>query len=771
MSVLFDIQGVQSPVHGGRGIARYLRELALALARRNPSPVSRYLLNPTLPIPGSLEPLLSTCKVSFLDRPGAGDEIIYHVGSPSELTVSLDGIWPLFARRRGLRLVVTVYDLIPEIFADEYLALTEPRLRYRSRLGLLQQADRILAISDSTAHDVIDTLGISPDRVITVGAGVGELFRPPRSRSLAFDTLQGCFPWLEASFILYTGGNEFRKNIDRLLVAYSALPDSVRRAHQLVIVCEITPDARASFDARLERLRIRERVRFVGFVPDDQLILFYQACGLFVFPSLYEGFGLPVAEALACGAPASVARTSSLIELVRDEAALFDPYETRSIRDAIQRCLAPSLNAKLRQESAGRGLTWDAVADRTATVYADLATRRRCSRPPRKGLAYVSPLPPQRSGVADYSYRLLEALSVLCPCDVYVDGLRSPGKSPTCKVRTLSQLEAIERLSREYDTILYCLGNSEFHADTLAMLRRRPGVVIAHDVRLTGLYAWRCQHRTDSEEQRFPDLVRSMHRSRLPASLGDLGHLSWEESDAYGILMAREAIALSERYIVHSNYAAQIATLDAPIGHEHKIKVMPFAAPDPDCYSRITNSGPPVVATFGHVAAIKQTEKVLEAFLRTPAVHKNAELAIVGPISDGDRVLFERRISASDQRTRVHVTGVVTDWEYRFWLTRAAVAVQLRAASNGESSAAVMECLAAGVPTIVTGLGSARELPDSCVVKVERDISAEALGGEVANLLSDERRRGSLSSDGIAYAREHSFERSAEALLELIESR
>ncbi len=151
-------------------------------------------------------------------------------------------------------------------------------------------------------------------------------------------------------------------------------------------------------------------------------MLLYQAARLFVFPSLYEGFGLPLAEAIACGAPALAARTSSLVELVDDEAALFEPTDPRSIRDAIENALEDEeLLRRLSEKQLHQRHTWAEVARRTASAYDELrgGTRRRVGRSRR--VALVSPLPPQASGIAEYSGRLVKHLVRFCPIDAFVD--------------------------------------------------------------------------------------------------------------------------------------------------------------------------------------------------------------------------------------------------------------------------------------------------------------------------------------------------------------
>ncbi len=167
MSVLLDLQGTQSRVHGERGVARYLAQLAAGLEAHFPDAVDRYLVNPDVASSRALDALPTAERFGSIDAlpPNA---TVYHVGSAFEPDVSLDRLWPGAARR--LRLVVTLYDLIPELFAEHYLADPSVRAWYRARLGLVRHADRVLAISHTTARDAIEHLGLRPERVVVAGA-------------------------------------------------------------------------------------------------------------------------------------------------------------------------------------------------------------------------------------------------------------------------------------------------------------------------------------------------------------------------------------------------------------------------------------------------------------------------------------------------------------------------------------------------------------------------------------------------------------------------
>src|SRR2546421_1226085 len=163
-----------------------------------------YMPNPDLGPPARIEPLLAAGKIAYRGQPGAElpDGGIYHVGSPYELTVPIEHVWPQEALRRHMRLVVTLYDLIPEVFADFYLADPGLRRRYRARQQLVRAADHVVALSRSTADDAADRWDLDPDRITVIGAGVAPWFQPPTARDDALAEARRRVSGLEARFVM-----------------------------------------------------------------------------------------------------------------------------------------------------------------------------------------------------------------------------------------------------------------------------------------------------------------------------------------------------------------------------------------------------------------------------------------------------------------------------------------------------------------------------------------------------------------------------------------
>ena len=359
-----------------------MHELALALGRWHPELEPWFLLNPDLPLTAAIEELAGYGRVEPLEDHGLPADAIYHVPSPLE-PVPLDRLWPPGLRTSAL--VVTLHDLIPAVFPEENMPDPAVQRFYWARLELLRQAERVLSVSQATARDAVRLLGSRPDKISVTGGGVSDDFAPPENRDAARAALGRLQPAIDGEFLLYTGGMDYRKNVGGLLTAYAGLPPEIRNAYKLVIVGRLgLEDQYGPFAGQAEQLGISDRVVFTGYVPEAELVLLYQASTLFVFPSLYEGFGLPVVEALACGAPAIAGRNSSLVELVEQEEALFDPADASSIRTALIRALTDEkLLERLRRPGVREQFSWRRIAERTAAAYEEVARLHRQRRPSR----------------------------------------------------------------------------------------------------------------------------------------------------------------------------------------------------------------------------------------------------------------------------------------------------------------------------------------------------------------------------------------------------
>lgn len=267
--------------------------------------------------------------------------------------------------------VVTVHDLSFLRFPEAFRRANRAYLSAFTKLSV-RRAARVIVGAESTRRDVIELAGARPERVVTVPYGVTDAFSPAAAEASAdFRRRKG----LPDQFILFLGTLEPRKNIGRLIEAYALLRERERpKSVPKLIIAGGKGWFYENLFALVTALGLGEDVLFTGYVPGDELVWWYRAALMFVFPSRFEGFGLPVLEALACGAPTITSNVSSLPEVAGDAALLVDPEDTEGLVSAMTRLLhEPELRAALSQAGPrqAKQFPWSRTAAETAAVYRD----------------------------------------------------------------------------------------------------------------------------------------------------------------------------------------------------------------------------------------------------------------------------------------------------------------------------------------------------------------------------------------------------------------
>lgn len=262
--------------------------------------------------------------------------------------------------------VVTVHDLAflrhPERFARSKASYLRHAVAFSAR-----RATRVIAVSESTRADVLDLLDVPADRVSVVHLGVDSRFQmlPAETRGHYPATIPG------RPFILYVGTLEPRKNLDVLIAAFARARQGLGLPHALVLVG--APGWQYdSLYQQVRELGLESDVMFVGYVPPTELPLWYNDADLFVYPSAYEGFGLPLLEAMSCGVPCITSRTSALQELAGNACLTVQPGSQEDLSVAITRVLADGdLRRRLRELALVRAAEyrWSRTASNTIAVY------------------------------------------------------------------------------------------------------------------------------------------------------------------------------------------------------------------------------------------------------------------------------------------------------------------------------------------------------------------------------------------------------------------
>jgi len=278
----------------------------------------------------------------------------------------------------GSTIVVTIHDLIPLIL-PAYRGSILVRLYTRLVAVGARRATAIITDSHSSKKDLIDLLAIPPDRVHVIHLAANEMFNPVRD-TVRLNMVRQKYA-LHEEYVLYLGGFDRRKNLETLLAAFGSIDDSLRARAHLVIAGHLPEENTPLFpDPRLiaERLGLQDRVSFIGWVPEKDKPALYSGATLFVFPSLYEGFGLPPLEAMACGTAVIASDRSSLPEISGEGALLVDPHDVDGLARAMSTLVA---DEGRRAELAAKGLeqaqrfSWRRTVAETMAVYQSVAAR------------------------------------------------------------------------------------------------------------------------------------------------------------------------------------------------------------------------------------------------------------------------------------------------------------------------------------------------------------------------------------------------------------
>lgn len=789
MNVVYDLLGFQSRDHGERGIARYVLHLALGLERSRPGLITEYLMHPDLPFPAGAEELLATGRVVRADRPSpvrdpsAGG--VFIAGSPFEsYHYRSEHVLPTFARSPYWRSAAVIHDLIPAIFPELYLSDPANVDFYDARFHALRGFDRFLTNSEATTADAIRMLDLDPAHLTIVGAGADERFaRPPNGYEAAAETLiaDGRLPGLRPGYILFPTGIDPRKNIERTIQAYGLVAPEFRRRHQLVLSCRLTdPDRehleRVATEAGVSIARTGDdsaghELLVTGYVSDDTLCRLYQGAHLVVFPSYYEGFGLPALEAMRCGAPVICADATSLREVQPIAEARFDPLSAEAIAAAIERALADrDLRRRLRAQKPPP-FTWELAAERTAGVVDELAgiveTRaaERSKRYAKPRLAIFSPLPPQPTGTADYTFQLLETLRHLYDVTVFVSKNPLHVWAPEgVAIERARNYRAVTTGGGAFDRELAILADDRYHRHCLHALERQSCAALFLSPRLTNVYNERQRAEPGSlRDGSVGSQLRSMYPGRYRAEVEAMSTITEATANRFGVLMAAGAAQQATDVFVHSEFAASMLQLDA--GVEAKV-ISPF--PCPPVINRIKlQADHPIVAVLGALDRDHQTEKLISAWARA-ARPPDAVLRLAGEIEPEFRSVLESLVADLGVHDSVELVGPLTNDDTALLVDRACFAVQLSSVTDGSNSAMIANLLTNGLPTVVSAIGPTAELPDSVVVKVDPSIGTAPLGAILTELLADENRRRELEQAAEEYAKRFSHAEAALHLTDLL---
>jgi glycosyltransferase involved in cell wall biosynthesis len=409
MRIVLDLQGAQTASRF-RGIGRYTLSLAKAIVANSAGhdvliALSGLFPETIEPIRAAFDPILPQDNIRIWFAPSqvavvTGDALrrqiaerireaflanlqpdIVHVSSLFEGfgddAVTSIGVFA------PLPTAITLYDLIPLTLTVPHPAFAE---YYARKLEFFRRADLWLGISDYSCQEAISRLHLDADKVVNIGGAADERFKPIDLSEFERSKITQAYG-LEKPFVCWVGTpGEGRKNVAGVMQAFARLPPKLRASLQLLIIGKMHPGEAEALERTACGFGLeRNQVVFAGYVSDDDLARLYSICRAFVFPSFYEGFGLPALEAMQCGAPVIASNSTSIPEVVGSKAAMFDPNSVEDIANKLERVLSDDrFRADLiaRHLQQARRFSWDESARRAIAAFERFhSARSRTQRP------------------------------------------------------------------------------------------------------------------------------------------------------------------------------------------------------------------------------------------------------------------------------------------------------------------------------------------------------------------------------------------------------
>lgn len=640
----------------------------------------------------------------------------------------------------------TVYDLIPYLMP---IAEWEERItkEYHRRLKYLKNA-HLICISEATRADMRRIIGENAKADVTLLAADHSLFYGERQQHV---------PDGRAS-VVYTGGFDYRKNMYGAVKAFAeakkAMPDL---DVTFSVVGKYSAENREKMERYLDELGVRDSVRLTGFLPDEELARLYREADVFFFPSFYEGFGLPLLEAMLGGAYILSADNSSLPEVCAGHAMLCDAHDTEDmaghLSEAIREALRESMESKRARQEYARGFTWEKTAAKTLAILEDTGEQKSL---PRKKVAMVAPWPKQQTGIANYVYQIVPFLSRHIDIDLFVDNsMDRDCELLPFKYGKLYTIDQLERQRCNYDEIIYHIGNCvQYHANTYKLFERLGGIAEIHDFDLSAFF-YQSFYATGQKE---------IYRRVLKAGYGEAGELHFqklekkaESPDGTKFPMSHGIARQASKVIVHNEWSYR------QLGTDVRGYLVPLACFDNEeiddsCWevrNRVQEKihyqvGEIVIGCLGWMNSNKRPQVMIQSLARLRQQGYPVKMVFWGNKGTEEcNALIERE----RLQDAVIITGYLEREEYLAGLELSDIILNLRYPTMGESSATLCETLKAGKPSIVTAINQYLEFPDDVCWKVPLGrMEVPALTAMLQYLLEHKEVREAMAGNARTYA-------------------
>jgi glycosyltransferase involved in cell wall biosynthesis len=621
----------------------------------------------------------------------------------------------------GCPMYLTAHDLIPAVMPVTDWGENIKR-EYLARFNTLrvQSETYVVCDSQSTANDLKKYIGLSiKTRTIPLAANKYLFYTKRKSDGID-----------EEPKILFTGGFDYRKNMDGAVRAFALAIKKYPGNHSLqkskfYIVCDYDAERKDAFYAMMQKLGLESRVCLTGYLSDEELAAAYTRADLFFFPSLYEGFGLPLLEAMLGGAYILSANNSSLPEVCGDHAIYFDAKNIEDMADKLNQALlnaaAENVEAKWKRQQYALSFSWEKTAAELLNyfeepMYPEIASSKRID------VAIVTPWPKQQTGIANYIYKLMPFLIKYFNVDIFVDDTFDK-RSEWIENRwgALYSISELKNRNTKYDRIIYQFGNNaDYHSGIYKAALQYRGIGEIHDYNL---------HHFFYQSYYLKGDIRT-YADALELAYGVDG------SEHYRRIVERNVPPDDKRYPM-AHVIHQIC--DSIIFHNRwsceqmkktdKVHAIPLASfekeeIDSEMYSKLKSDiikkidwrdGKFLIGCLGFINGNKRPEQLLEAVNNLTKKGYSIKVAFLGELHyEPMKELIVKR----GMRDIAAVTGYMDKTEYEVGLSLCDLVVNLRYPSMGESSGTLCEAFQYGKPVLVSDINQYTEFPDEICWKV-----------------------------------------------------
>ncbi len=621
------------------------------------------------------------------------------------------------------------YDLIPYLYFERYeQSEATYDQNYLERFNIVFEADVIYTISETVANDMSIFIGIPQDRLFNIDGSAVKRKHLSTKKPKAMNQVPG-------DYILMPSGEDLRKNNMRGVKGFKAFNDKHKGKYRLIITSTFTEETK-------KKLRdISKNVIFSGDVSEEELAWLYKNCASVYFPTEYEGLGMPILEGIDFNKPIACSNIAVFNEMSLDGFTYFDPHDEADMAQAIEESLSTKINSSAYKQISER-FTWEESVKKLVKASREAQPNIKTAKQ-KKRIAVVCPDPTGFSAIGKVVMESHYVMTQYFDIDYYFEAgpnhrkIRVNLLPAVANCKNISELDS--ELTSKYEAVVYHVGNSEYHLQTVTKALTIPGIVIFHDTNLRGLYDSLHEHGYISDD-----------RKRAEKKLDSLLN---SKSKMIG------SIANNQKAILcHSLYAKKaiedVLTKNVPVSSAN-LPVSASVLNSQSVKKRHMNIG-----LAGILAEIKGT-KFIDLLLESKYFN-GAKIFLIGHTFLNDAEV--KRLRGLKQ---IEFIGDPTDLEFQTYLSKLDILINYRERYNGETSLSTLEALRHGVVPVVRSIGWYSELPDEIIKKAKTSNEVLPL---VRSLIKDEQLRVSMSTEAQKIIhKDFNHYQYSEALLSLID--